>query len=409
MKYTDNVIFIPAVSIATHISTLKNDWHIHNKSPRFYLKYLNDDNRLFHHPYMLTSAAHNYKNINYAAQMGINDLKTDIDMLFGDSGGFQIATGAIQNVTDETLHDIYHWLETNATVAPIIDHPPYTTGMSNVTNKMKDSIEITKHNINILLSREKTDTDWLNVLHGRSYEQRCWWYDEMNDYDFYNGWAIGSLRKNDFTILASIASLMDKGELEKYRCKLIHFFGMSSMRFVPLMVYIKFKLNKKDYNINVSFDSSYATKDCAFGKYLTMMPDSTGFASYHLSNKLIGKFNKDAKLPCKCSVCKDLTLGEVLNEKALKSKYEYFFYNVVQSHNVLLLRDYIDKIQNIIYSDCEHFWESAFKSSFLKTFKVVDKIFDAKPGKSYATLQKYSTILNVDYDEKIESIENLFT
>lgn len=413
MKYTDDIIFIPAVSIATHISVMLHDWKLKGKTARFYLKDKSKDEQLFHHPYMLTSAAHNYKKTSYAKDMGINDLTKDIDMLFGDSGGFQIATGAIKNVTNDTIDQIYTWLETNTTVAPIIDVPPYTTGMSNIgTSNMKICSDKTKENIETLLKRTKPETlSWLNVSHGRTYEQRNYWYKEVNDYNFYDGWAIGSLRRNNYVILSAFASLMDNGELERAdRCKLIHFFGLSSMRFVPLMVYLKYKLNKKGYKINVSFDSSYATKDCAYGKYLTMMPDSNGFASYHLSNRLIGKFNPKAKLPCKCPVCESLEMGDVLNTEALKAAGEYYFYNVVQSHNVLLLRDYIDKIQNIIYTDCDFFWQSAFRSDYLKVFKVIDQMFDAPKSKAFSIIQKYAAFLNQDdEDERTnDNIEEMF-
>lgn len=413
MFYTDEIIFIPAVSIATHISVMINDWKLNGKTARFYLKNKSPDEQSFHHPYMLTSAAHNYKKLDFAKRMGINDLSKDVGMLFGDSGGFQIATGAIKGDSDEIINSLYTWLETNATVAPIIDVPPFVTGMlSNIGEAdMKGCADKTKLNIKALLDRKKVDTiSWLNVSHGRSYEQRNFWYDEVQDFDFYNGWAIGSLRKNNYTILSAFASLMDKGEFEKERCKLIHFFGMSSMRYTPIMIYLKYKLNQKGYKINLSFDSSYATKDCAFGKYLTMMPDSNGFASYHLSNRLIGKFNVNAGLPCTCPVCKNLKLGEVLNENALKAAGQYYFYNVVQSHNVMILCDYINKIQNIIYTDCEYLWKSAFRADYIKTFKVIDQMFEAPKGKSMSVINKFNAFLNKDDEEegRTGDIEEMF-
>jgi queuine/archaeosine tRNA-ribosyltransferase len=410
MKYSKRTIYIPAVSIATHMSVMTHDWKLNGKTARFYLNGMDEKTQIFHHPYMLTSAAHNYEKTDYAKVMGIKDLKTDIDMLFGDSGGFQIATGAIK-VKEDTQDKIYTWLENNTTVAPIIDHPPYTTGMTNLGKAdMSDSLNKSLASINLLKSRPTMNkTEWLNVSHGRTYEQRKWWIENIDKEDFFSGWAIGSLRKNNYVILSAFCSLLDAGILERESTKLIHFFGLSSMRFIPLMVYINHKMKQKGYKINVSFDSSYATKDCAFGKYLTMMPDSKGFASYHLSNKYIGKFNPEAGLPCKCAICDGLKLGDVLNENSLKASGKYYFYNVVQSHNVLILRDYIEKIENVIQTDCEFFWTSAFKSDYMKTFKIVDSIFDAPKGKSYGIIEKFQTFLNQDDEEnETDSIEELF-
>jgi hypothetical protein len=407
MKIQKNAIFFPAISIATHTTIMKNNWLVNNKSPRFYLKNLTLDQQLFKLPYILTSAAHNYKDINFMKSIGINDLTKDVEMVFGDSGGFQIATGDLKE-TPELLHKLYDWMEANATLSPVIDHPPWKSDQTEIgLTDLDKALDKTKKNIDLLLTRKQKDGfNWLNVVHGKKYDHRVYWYKNIQNYDFYNGWALGSLRKNAYAILSAFASLLDNGELEKDRCKLIHFFGFSAAKYIPYIIYLKHKINMRGLNVNISFDSSYATQNGGWGKYL-LYPSSTGFMSYHLSNRHIGKF-KDVPMPCSCPVCSGVNLIDVLNENALKSEYQAYFYNVVQSHNVYMLNEYVKMLHSLIYTDCPDLWETSFKSAQIKVFKVIDKMFDAKPGTSIQVIENNVSILNkVDDSTDESSIENL--
>ena len=411
MKHYNFPIFFPAVSIATHVSCVKNDYRINGKpdlSSRFYLKdHPGNDESFIKHPFLLTSAGHNYKNMSFAKDIGVEDLSKDIELLFGDSGGFQISSGAIKDLGLETKEKIYEWLHKNSNVAPIIDCPPHATHSSNRNlDTFKKSITDTVSNIEILeKSQFHGNTSWLNVIHGTVHSHRKQWYDSVKHFDFFEGWALGSLQRNYYVILCGIALLIDEGEFEKVdTCKLIHFFGTSSLKYIPLILYIKHKLNKMGSPINISFDSSYATRDCSFGKMLIMMPNSQGLTSLHLTNKEIGNFNPDALLPSINPVCSGLKLGDVLNEDALKAASGYQFYNVIQNHNIYVLYEFVNKMWNIINTDNAHFVESGFKSEQLKLFKVIDKMFDAGKGKAHSELLKHMSILG-DPEQPV-SVEN---
>lgn len=412
MKYDEKAIFFPAISIATHTTIMKKNWLVNGKSPRFYLNDQSPEDQCFHHPYILTSAGHNYKDVDFMKSIGINDLEKDTDIVFGDSGGFQIGTGEL-NCDDETLEKLYTWMERNSTVAPIIDVPPWsirndTSSLS--TSDMDDAIKRTKKNVDYLQKRGfKGEFDWLNVVHGHSYEHRDYWYNHIKDIDVHNGWAIGSLRKNMYVVLMAFSVLMDNDEFSnEERCKLIHFFGLSSTRFMPIMIYLKYKLNQAGYKINVSFDSSYATQNGGWGKYL-LYPSSTGFMSYHLSNRLVGQF-EDTPLPCKCPVCKGYTHQDILNETALSNDGESLFYNVVQSHNVYMLVEYVDMLHSLIYTGNKDLWATCFKSEQLKTFNVIDKMFEAEAGTAHHVVERNIGLLGNPHkaEQEVESIEDMF-
>jgi tRNA-guanine family transglycosylase len=400
MKFYNETLFFPAISIATHTQLLKEDWKIKNKSPRFYLNSLKETKQLFRHPYILTSAGHNYKKMDFMKSIGIEDLSTDVNQVFGDSGGFQIATKTISG-DDETIDKIYSWLEKNSTLAPIIDIPPWSDSTdSSITKADVDvALKRTKYNIEKLLKREKSNVTWLNVTQSKKYEDRLRWYNEVKEYNL-DGWALGSMTisRNFYVMLAAMATLIDSKEIENTKtCKHIHFFGITATRYMPVIIYIKHKLNKLGYKINVSFDSSYATQNGGWGKYL-LFPSSTGFCSYHLSNKFIGKF-KDVELPCSCPVCKDIRLKDVLNEKSLTSEGQSYFYNVVQSHNVYVLTEYVRVLQSLIYTDYHDLMNTSFKSSQMKVFKIIDGMFERTDNR---TANKYLED-NVQLLTKIET------
>jgi queuine/archaeosine tRNA-ribosyltransferase len=390
--YTDT-LFFPAISIATHTQLLKENWKVKNKSPRFYLTSVAEETQLFRHPYILTSAGHNYKKMDFMKTLGINDIKKDVNQIFGDSGGFQIATGSLAN-TDEIINKLYSWLEVNSTLAPVIDVPPWNSNLDAVVTKQdtEKSLKLTKYNIEKLLSRKKSDVLWLNASHCREYDDRMTWFNEVKDYNL-DGWALGSISKNFYVILSAFATMIDSKELANTkRCQHIHFFGITATRYMPIIIYIKHKLNKLGYKINVSFDSSYATQNGGYGKYL-MFPSATGFCSYHLSNKYLNKY-QDVALPCDCPVCSDIRLKDILNENALRSVGQSYYYNVVQSHNVYLLLQYVKTLHSLIYTDCPELMSTAFKSGQLAIFKIIDEMFDTTKKTAYQIVTENETILH---------------
>ena len=131
--------------------------------------------------------------------------------------------------------------------------------------------------------------------------------------------------------------------------------------------------------------------------------------SYHLSNRLIDKFD-DVPLPCTCPVCKGFNLKDILNEKALTSEGESLFYNVVQSHNVLMLVEYVNMLHSLIYTDCPELLATCFKSEQMKIFKVIDKMFNAKKGQSHLVIERNVGLLGNPHksEQETDDIEDIF-
>ena len=91
-------LYIPSFTIGALGAGLEKDWKLPDGSPlRFWD---NAFEKKYQHHAILLTAGHKYKVIDYSKKFSFPD-----DMLiFGDSGGFQIATGALkfsQKLTEE--------------------------------------------------------------------------------------------------------------------------------------------------------------------------------------------------------------------------------------------------------------------------------------------------------------------
>ena len=94
-------IYYPSLSAGSMVSAFKKDAKFEDGTTmRFFSK---DYPEEWRHPYFLITAGHHYKKMDFRQQIGLDD---DV-LVFGDSGGFQIATGALK--WDSTIREkIFH-------------------------------------------------------------------------------------------------------------------------------------------------------------------------------------------------------------------------------------------------------------------------------------------------------------
>ena len=92
--------------------------------------------------------------MDFRDQLGLDDGV----LVFGDSGGFQIATGALK--WDKTIRErIFHWLEANSDVAANLDIPP----RAKYENRFAESMEISFDNFKWFEKHQSGKTKFLNV------------------------------------------------------------------------------------------------------------------------------------------------------------------------------------------------------------------------------------------------------
>jgi hypothetical protein len=206
--------------------------------------------------------------------------KTD-NILIGDSGGYQIATGQIkmdwQNLHgpawDKIRMDILRWLEHTADWSMTLDVPAFAAEMplslKTGLTKFRDTLDISLENLDFFMkNRVPGATKFLNVLSGSSVENSREWYDAVKHFSSpafvgeaygnkdlaFEGYAFAGVNMKNMT--ATLERMVDLIEEDLISDKdWIHFLGTSRLDWACYLTSIQRNLRKHhNPNITVSFD-----------------------------------------------------------------------------------------------------------------------------------------------------------
>ena len=213
----------------------------------------------YRHPYFLITAGHYYKKKDFRKEMGFPD---DV-LVIGDSGGFQIASGAIE-WSKEFRHNIFTWLEENSDLAMNLDIPP----KMKYKGKVKECLEISKDNFKYFADNRTGTTDFLNVLQGADEHSFKHWYNEVKQFPF-DGWAIGNIGGNIYKFISGMMTLLDGKEHLNPNRKYIHFFATSRIPEFLMLSQLQKSLTDIDSKMKVTTDSSTPDRAIVFGNYYT--------------------------------------------------------------------------------------------------------------------------------------------
>ena len=256
MSNRKEFLYIPSLSAGSMVSAFKKDTKFEDGTTmRFFAKEYPEKWR---HPHFLVTAGHHYKKMDFRDQLGLDDGT----FVFGDSGGFQIATGALK--WDGTIREkIFHWLEANSDVAANLDIPPRVT----FENRFQDAMDISFDNFKYFEKNQSGKTKFLNVIQGTFSEEYKEWYHKFKDFDF-KGWCIGGPKKLvDFMYV--IALMLQEREFEKKHIEYIHLLGISKISDFFILATLQELLNKMtDNRIQLMSDSSSPGQYPVFGTYL---------------------------------------------------------------------------------------------------------------------------------------------
>jgi hypothetical protein len=250
----NKVVYFPSLSSGAFAQVLKKDAEITPGVPyRFWDKRTPEEWR---YPYFLVTAGHYYKKPTLRADWGL-----DKDCLvFGDSGGFQIATGALK--WDVALRDtIFQWLENNSDLAANLDIPPRTKYQGRFQEALDFSIDNFKH----FEKNQSGKTRFLNVSQGSNPKEREVWFNAVKDFEF-QGWSLGGSRRI-VDLLHGIALMLQHKEFDKLYNTWVHVLGASKVS--DFLVYGKLQqmFNKAfDNRITLSTDSSSPGQYPIFGQ-----------------------------------------------------------------------------------------------------------------------------------------------
>jgi hypothetical protein len=312
MSENKRFIYFPSLSAGSMVSAFKKDMKFESGDPvKFFdSRYPKD----WRHPYFLITAGHHYKKMDFRDQMG---LEKDV-LVFGDSGGYQIATGALP-YSNALREKIFHWLEANSDVAANLDIPPKTK----YKNKFAECADISFDNFEWFEKHQSGKTKFLNMLQGSNTDEYTWWYHKFKHFDF-QGWAIGGPQKLvDFMFAVSL--MLKHREFENKRLEYVHLLGISKISDFFILATLQKLMNEHTGNrIYITTDSSSPGQYPVFGTYLHSANYKTQTfselyfpknAEYrrksHIKQGKVGEVGIDLTqhVPCAldCPACKDFT------------------------------------------------------------------------------------------------------
>ena len=386
-------IYFPSLSAGSMVSAFKKDQKFDDGTPvKFYDSRYPEEWR---HPYFLITAGHHYKKMDFREQLG---LEKDV-LVFGDSGGYQIATGALP-YSNELREKIFHWLEANSDVAANLDIPPKTK----YRNKFAECADISFDNFAWFEKHQSGKTKFLNMLQGSNSAEYSWWYDKFKHFNF-NGWAIGGpQRLVDF--MYAVALLLNSREFENPRNEFIHLLGISKISDFFILSTLQKLINKNYGNrIYVTTDSSSPGQYPVFGTYL----HSTNFktqtftelyfpknAEYRRKNHIKqGKtvqsevdLNQHVACSINCPACKDFTY-DLLGGKTPKGldRYSQEAMPRMVVHNTHLYVEAAKDINQLVDSHVE-LLETVVPKDLYDVILSLHEMF-ADPDAAFQTYEKY--------------------
>ena len=270
-------IYFPSLSAGGFASALIKDQKLSSGVPcRFYS---DEYPKEWQHKYFLVTAGHYYKKMDIRDQMGLGK---DV-LVFGDSGGYQIATGALK-YSDDLREKIFHWLEANSDVAANLDIPPKTV----YENQFEKCADISYDNFAWFEKHQSGKTKFLNMLQGSNPSEYDWWYHKFKHFEF-SGWAIGGPQKLvDF--MWALALMLKNREFENVQNEYLHLLGISKISDFFILSTIQKLLNKHYGNrIVVTTDSSSPGQYPVYGTFL----HSHNFKKLSFSDVYMPKPDKD--------------------------------------------------------------------------------------------------------------------
>jgi len=270
-------IYFPSLSAGGFASALIKDQKLSSGVPcRFYS---DEYPKEWQHKYFLVTAGHYYKKMDIRDQMGLGK----DTLVFGDSGGYQIATGALK-YSDDLREKIFHWLEANSDVAANLDIPPKTV----YENQFEKCADISYDNFAWFEKHQSGKTKFLNMLQGSNPSEYDWWYHKFKHFEF-SGWAIGGPQKLvDF--MWALALMLKNREFENVQNEYLHLLGISKISDFFILSTIQKLLNKHYGNrIVVTTDSSSPGQYPVYGTFL----HSHNFKKLSFSDVYMPKPDKD--------------------------------------------------------------------------------------------------------------------
>ena len=403
------VQYYPSFSTGEFANDCKQNKLLGGKlTPRFY----SDEFTVEHqHKLFLLTAGHLYKKMDIRKQMGLENA-----FVMGDSGGYQIAMGAIK--WDQSVRQqIFEWLEANSDLAMNIDIPPY----GDMAGKFDECLTISYDNFKYFEKSQTGKTKFLNVLQGNNFQQRIKWYEKVKDFEF-KGWSCGGCRL-PYRLAANITALVEGKEHFKSNNEFLHILGTSKISDFFFLYQIQKSLVEVGSKMQVTTDSSSPSRSVAFGLYyIGANLNIDSFKSLHIPKanstnksfvppdciKTILPHQYDMPMPASTEFDKLIagmyTYGDCVNNINDSTMF-------MTLHNFMVFQDVQKIISDFVYHH-DYLLEQVTSKETFRVMRILDEIIKSdNPRKVLLQNESYlvglSTVINAS-TVKDHSISDFF-
>jgi hypothetical protein len=372
-KSPDNVFLLALSggSLTAIKKYVEGNWTQRNltKSFKFYNK---DSGSYFYHPHMLFSAFHMKPVLKGRTIWEVLEInKNEPRMVFIDSGGYSIATGAVA-IDKWTNKQAFDLSVANGNLFPILDIPVTPTA------DFDRHLAISKKSAQYYKDNKPNEGEIiLNVAHGRHMGEVKRWIDDISEVEL-DGWALGSShRGNPKEILKGMFYMLTSGVLDN--AKAFHVFGVSSASMIIYFAAVKhaIKRNNMKYNFDLTFDSSYPMRTFAFGHFFAFRKFD-GFVNVTLTNTVDWSTLKDDDFDggffCNCPVCSDLKSFPNLM-KDPKSDERGMWGSLHNLHEMLMYKRQIEAMVEMCM-DVDGLVHSIFPAAIARNILVIQEAFN---------------------------------
>lgn len=321
-------------------------------------------NALFHYDSMLVSAYYgreipNYREFYNIPRKGFT--------LYGDSGGFQNSTmsqGITNPGTFKPLNplNVLRWQEFNCDVGFILDWPVSPNTPDNLIETFKAR---TIENAELALTKwTNKDMKLYSVIHGRNREEITDMAKRYGDLGRFNGIALGSIvpKKSDYMYIAEISMLFAEA-VQDYKLP-VHFFGISGVNSLPIILYVA-----KKYKLKITFDSA------AYG---VGSQHREWWNPFNLSRNSLTYGNNEktaivpSSIPCDCPVCN--AVGNDLLQMIKENKNNSVVGSLICLHNLYVFNRYVKMLT--AYAERDELLKSLTKNMCVETTSTALEFID---------------------------------
>jgi len=306
------------------------------------LDFLKKDS-MYYYKWGLYSAGHAKMNIEKSDELEGMVQKRDRDdnIVIGDSGGYQIATGQIKMEWDnlegekwtKLRMDILKWLEHTSDWAMTLDVPAFAaepplsekTGLT----KFRDTLDISVDNLDFFVKNRdlSTGVKFLNVLSGSSIDNSREWYNNVKHFSdktfvkeaygdenrTLEGYAFAGINmKNMTAVLERVVDLIEDDLISDKDW--IHFLGTSRLEWACYLTSLQRVLREHhNPNLTVSFDCASPFLACAKGLVYSYNLFSHDKAQYTMEKAFDSYdfFEKDIAMPFAGPIMENITVGDI--------------------------------------------------------------------------------------------------